>query len=145
MEEAIGGKVMAEWRSRLVALRSNPNTGYLALSVTDASYISATGEYIPRALLSHAYPVPTIDQYQFPVDNTPYRIAALSAFLLNTYEGGPPVGWQPPHWTIVHEEQPNCHLKFLGKAETQEPPTGVFDHAREWIAENARTCDPLPC
>jgi hypothetical protein len=139
MEDATGGTVMAQWRSRLTALRSDPNANYLALSVTDASYVSATGEYVPRVRVSHAHPVPPIDHYQYPIDTSPYRIAALSTFLVTTCEGGPPVGWQPPSWTIVHELQPNSHLIFLGKAETSVPPTDVFDRAREWIAENAST------
>jgi hypothetical protein len=145
MEEALRGEVAVAWRRRLMALYSNPKADYFARDVRDASYVSATGEYVPRVFVSHGYRVPTIDQYQFPIDNTPYRIAGVSPYLLNTYPGGPPVGWQPPHWTMVHEENPHCHVKFLGKAETPEPSAEVFDRAREWIAENASASDPLPC
>jgi hypothetical protein len=139
MEETTSSTVMVHVASRLVALRSNPNADYFALSVTNASYISATGEYIPRVRLQHGYGVPAIDQYQFPIDNTPYRIAALSPFLLNSWKGGPPVGWQPPNWTIVHEERPTCHVGFLGEAETPYPPAEVFERARQWVDTNAST------
>lgn len=137
MQEATGGTAAADWRRRLVALRSSPHASWFALNINDASYTSATGEYVPRALVSHPYPVPPIDQYQYPVDNTPYRIAGVSPLLVTTYQGGPPVGWQPPHWSMIHEEHPQCHLTFLGKAETSEPTAEVFARAREWIAENA--------
>jgi hypothetical protein len=135
MAEPIDEDVITQWRRRLMGLRSNPKATYAALSVMDASYVSATGEYIPRARVNHWSPVPEIDHYQYPIDTTPYRIAAFSTFLVTTYQGGPPVGWQPARWTIVHEEQPNSHFAFLGMAETFEPPAEVFDRAREWIAE----------
>lgn len=138
MDEVIEGEAMTRWLSRLMALRSNPNATYFALNVTDASYISSTGEYISRARVSHGHPgAPEIDRYQYPIDSTPYRIAASSSLLITTYEGGPPVGWQPPKWCLVHEEEPNCFLACIGKADSFAPSPDVLERAREWIAQNA--------
>ncbi|HST57054.1 MAG TPA: hypothetical protein VLK84_00110 [Longimicrobium sp.] len=135
MDELMRETVRAEWRRRLWALRTKPDTDYLARTVTDASYFSATGEFVPRVRLPDAGPGPEINQYQFAIDNTPYRLACSSALLAVTCTGGPPVGWQPPVWSIVHEDVPHCHLGFLGKAETPEPTAAVLERAREWIAE----------
>ena len=134
---------MAQWRRRLWALRTNPEMDYFAKTVEDAPYVSADGTFIPRVRLPHVSREPEGNGYQFPIDDTPYRLCSSSALLVTTCVGGPPVGWQPPNWTIVHEANPVCHIGFLGKAKTPAPTPEVLERARKWIAENATHPDPV--